>query len=92
MIYNFIDERKIIEELLKDKTTINKNPMQKLIVYIKYLKSEGKNKPAIRIMIEELMEEYYIGFCVPPCAMGADLQSKKQKQTQKTTFPDLFCH
>ena len=64
MIYNFIDERKIIEELLKDKTTINKNPMQKLIVYIKYLKSEGKNKPTIRIMIEELMEEYYVGFCV----------------------------
>lgn len=64
MIYNFIDENKIIKDLLKDKTTINKNPMQKLIVYIKYLKSEGKNKPTIRIMIEELMEEYYIGFCV----------------------------
>ena len=64
MIYSFIDENKIIKDLLKDKSLINKNTMQKLIVYIKYLKSESKNKPTIRIMIDELMEEYYIGFCV----------------------------
>lgn len=64
MIYSFLDEKKMIKDLLKDKSSINKNTIQKLIAYIKYLKSESKNKDEIRIEIETLMDENYIGFCV----------------------------
>ena len=64
MNYSFLDEKKMVQDLLKDKSSINKNTIQKLIGYIKYLKQEEKSKDEVRIEIEDLMDKYYMGFCV----------------------------
>lgn len=61
-IWNFIDERKILNKFLKNKNTLSESTYQKLIVYIKYLKEQGKNKIEIRNELDDLMHKYYPAF------------------------------
>lgn len=62
IIWSFIDERKILDRLLKNKRNINVNTYQSIVVYIKYLKEMGKSKIEIRNELDNIMEEYYDGF------------------------------
>ena len=78
-IFNFINEKKVLDSLLKNKKTIKNNTYQKLVVYIKHLKSEGKTKAQVREELDCLMTNYYSGFVM------ADWDSLLQKITNKYT-------
>lgn len=62
VIWSFVDERKVLERLLKNKRSININTHKNIIVYIKYLKECGKTKVEIRNELDKMMEEYYDNF------------------------------
>lgn len=81
-ISSFVDERKILDNFLKNKKNLNEDTYRKLIVYIKHLKEEGYNKPQIRNELDKLMEEYYIGFVM------ADWESELDKMVNKYTKPE----
>lgn len=66
-LWNFIDEKKVLESLLKNKKNINNNTYQKIIVYIKHLKEQTEKEKKlsnieIRNKVDELMNNYYNGF------------------------------
>jgi len=61
-LWNFIDEKKVLESLLKNKKNINNNTYQKIIVYIKSLKEKNVKNVEIRNKVDELMNNYYTGF------------------------------
>lgn len=82
-INNFIDERKTLDNFLKDKTIINNDTYRTIMVYIKYLKEQGYNKPQIRNELDKLMEEYYIGFVL------ADWEDRLNKMVNKYTKPEF---
>ena len=80
-IWSFIDERKVLEGLLKNKNTINTNTVQKLIVYIKHLKENKKTKNEIRNEVDRIMAEKYIGFVMAD--WDSILRSLVNKYTKK---------
>jgi len=61
-LWNFIDERKVLASLEKNKKNINNNTYQKIIVYIKGLKEKGVSNVEIRNKVDILMNTYYNGF------------------------------
>ncbi|MFR2887420.1 MAG: hypothetical protein ACLTDM_04430 [Clostridium butyricum] len=81
-INNFVDERKTLNNFLEDKTSLNNDTYRKIMVYIKYLKEQGYNKPQIRNELDKLMEEYYVGFVL------ADWEDRLNKMVNKYTKPE----
>lgn len=80
-IWSFIDERRVLETLLKNKNSINTNTVQKLIVYIKHLKEIKKTKVEIRNELDVLMADKYIGFVMAD--WDSILRSLVNKYTKK---------
>lgn len=80
-IWSFIDERRVLEGLLKNKNSVNTNTVQKLIVYIKYLKEIKKTKTEIRNEVDIIMAEKYVGFVMAD--WDSILKSLVNKYTKK---------
>lgn len=80
-IWSFIDEKKMLEGLLKNKNGINTNTVQKLIVYIKHLKEIKKTKTEIRNEVDKIMAEKYVGFVMAD--WDSILKSLVNKYTKK---------
>ena len=58
----FIDEEKVANDLVKNKSLINTDTLTKLRCYIKYLKNNKTSKKNIRNLVDELMLNNYDGF------------------------------
>lgn len=80
-IWNLIDEKAILNKLLKNKKEINIDTYQKIVVYIKHLKSKGLNKIEIRNKIDELLLNNLDGF------VYTDWDSSISKAINKYTKP-----
>lgn len=77
-----INEKLIVEKLIKNKKEINNDTYTKLRCYTKYLKNvENKTKTEIRNSLDEIMTDYYIGFVM------ADWDKTLQSIVNKYTKP-----
>lgn len=81
-LWSFTDERKIAEDLVKNKRMISENTNEKIIAYIKYLKQNKKSKRDIRNELDDLMIKNYKGFIM------ADWDSKLQRYVNKYSKQD----
>lgn len=79
---NFIDEERIVEELLRNPKTINKDTSKKLALLVKYFKKKKKTKKEIRNELDDFMYKNFEGFVM------ADWDNEIQKVTNKYTKPD----
>lgn len=78
---NFIDERRLVDELIKRPKSINKDTCDKLKLLVKLFKEQGKTKSQVRDELDDFMYKYYNGFIM------ADWDSILQKITNKYTKP-----
>jgi hypothetical protein len=76
-LWSFIDEKTIVEKLLKNKRLINTDTNRYIVAYIKYLKQSGRSKTDIRNELDDLMLTYYSGFIM------ADWDSRLQRYVNK---------
>ena len=60
--WSFIDEEKILEELLVNPNTIAKDTNTKVKVLIKHYKREGLSKNEIRNELDNFLMEHFVGF------------------------------
>lgn len=81
MIYNFMDEKLKLKELLNNNKIINKDTTTYIILYIKHLKSEGKNKTQIRNELDALLSQNLKGFVLAD--WETTLRALVNKYTQK---------
>lgn len=82
MLINFIDEERMVKELLKNPKTISKDTNKKLALLVKYFKKKKKTKKEIRNELDDFMYKNFEGFVM------ADWDSDIQKATNKYTKPD----
>lgn len=60
--WGFINEREMLEELLKDNSLINYDTIVKIKLLVKHYKEKGFSKNETRNEIDKFMMEYYDGF------------------------------
>ena len=77
--WSFIDEEKILEELLVNPNTIAKDTNTKVKVLIKHYKREGLSKNEIRNELDNFLMEHFVGFVL------ADWDKKLKRWVNKYT-------
>ena len=77
-LWSFINEKKMVEDLIKNNKIINNNPRDYIVAYIKYLKNEkNKSKIEIRNLLDDFLINNLSGFVV------ADWNDKLQRWVNK---------
>ena len=77
--WSFIDEEKILEELLANPNTIAKDISTKVKILIKHYKREGLSKNEIRNELDNFLMEHFVGFVL------ADWDKKLKRWVNKYT-------
>ena len=77
-LWSFVNEEKLIKDLLKDNGLVNKNPRDYIVAYIKYLKNEKNlSKSDIRNELDNFLLSNLTGFIV------ADWDTRLQRWVNK---------
>lgn len=87
-LWDLIDERKIVEELLSDPYTINDSPQLKIRCYIKHLKQQGLKKDEIRNEVDKMME-HLKGFKMYEWDVQLQRTVNKYTKSKNCTFREI---